>query len=177
MIMKTNKALTLIEIMIVILLFSVLLTAIFSVLATARSSWKSGSSKLTVQQEARRGMSSIVKELRQAVLSGIDGVPPDGSYYTSVTFQIPVSISESGVVWSNNIQYSLGGLDNTQIIRTQDGNQRVAANNISALTFNRAVSTPDIINVSITAQKNTFPGFSAIQSSITLTSGIAIRND
>jgi len=171
-----NKGLTLVEIILVIFLFSIILTAIFSVLAAARSSWKSGSSQLSVQQEARRGLNTMAGELRQARLSTITGVPADGSNNISVTFQIPDAISESSTTWSKNIQYSVGGLNSAQLLRTQDGQQRVLANNVSALSFIRDTLAPATINISITAQKSTFPGFSASQSNITLNTEVQVRN-
>lgn len=177
MILKKTKGLTLIEIIIVVALFSILLAAVFTALATARTSWKSGGSQLSVQQEARRGLGSMVRELRQARLSTIAGVPANGTAYASITFQIPQTISESSTTWSTNIQYSLGGLNSSQLIRTQDGNQRVLANNISGLSFSRAASKPETMNISITSQKNTFPGFSIIKSNITFNSEVTVRND
>ncbi|MFC1624253.1 type II secretion system protein J [Candidatus Omnitrophota bacterium] len=177
MILKKDKGLTLIETIIVVALFTIIFAAIFKTLRIARVSWNSSGSQLKVQQETRRGLGTMIRELRQAQLSTIAGVPADGADYNSVTFKIPVSISETGAVWSGNIQYSLGGLDNEQLLRTQVGeDQRVLANNISTLTFSRNALTPEILNISITAQKDTFPGEDTIQSDITLASEVEIRN-
>ncbi|MDP2911284.1 MAG: hypothetical protein Q8N76_03000, partial [Candidatus Omnitrophota bacterium] len=63
-----------------------------------------------------------------------------------------------------------------QLIRTQSGSQKVLANNIAAVSFNRLAVSQNVLNISITAQKNTFPGFSARQSNITLNSQVRIRN-
>ncbi len=173
---RQAKGLSLTEIIVVIFLFSIMLAAIFTVLATARNSWKSGGSRLGVQQEARRGLNSLAKELRQARLSTITGVPNDGTTYSSINFQIPDSISAGGTTWSTIIQYSIGGLNNTQLLRTQDGNQRVLTNNVSSLGFSRSASMPDVLNISITVQKNTFPGLGAIQTSETLNTEVNVRN-
>ena len=177
MMIRRKKGFSLIEITVVIFLFSIVLAALFSVLATARVSSGSGGSNVTVQQEARKGLNAMVKELRQASLVTISGVPADGIDYNSITFNIPTAITASGTTWSSNIQYVKGGLENSQLIRVQDGNQRVIANNISSLLFNRNTSAPDVLNVAISVQKNTFPGFSAIQSTISLNSEVKIRND
>lgn len=171
-----KKGLTLLEVIIVVLLFSVILAALFSALATARNSWASGGSQLSVQQEARKGLAVITEELRQARLSTIVGVPDDGANYNSITFQIPSTITAGGTTWSTNIQYSVGGLNNAQLIRTQDSAQRVLANNISSLIFSRSALKPDVINAAVSAQKNTLPGFTSSQSSITLNSKIKVRN-
>jgi type II secretory pathway pseudopilin PulG len=174
MISKRDEGLTLIEIIVVVFLFSIILASIFTVLATARNSCKSGASQLSVQQEARRGLNVMTKELRQARTSTISGVPPDGTDYSSITFQIPETISEDETTWSSTIQYSVRGLNNTQLLRVQDGNERVLANNVSALGFRR--STPETLDITITAQKNTFPGLGTIQSNLTLGCEVKIRN-
>ncbi len=173
---KHDKGMTLVEATITMLLFSIIIAAILATLAVARNSWQSGGSQLSVQQEARRGLNAMTEELRQLRLSTIAGVPADGGNYSSITFQIPQSITESGTTWSTNIQYSLGGLNSAQVLRTQGGNQRVLANDISSLAFTRNAATPDVINIIITGQKNTFPGFSVIQSNITLDTEIKVRN-
>ncbi|PIP67528.1 MAG: hypothetical protein CO035_04655 [Candidatus Omnitrophica bacterium CG_4_9_14_0_2_um_filter_42_8] len=173
---KNNKGFTLVEIIIVAFLFSIIFAAIFSVLATGRNSMSAGESQISVQESCRNSLDAMVRELRQAGASTISDVPADGADYTAITFQIPVSISATGPVWSANIRYSLGGLNGTQLLRTQSGNQRVVGNNSSSLIFNRSAVNPNVVNISITAQKNTFSGFTARQSSITLTSRVKLRN-
>lgn len=171
-----EKAFTLVEIIMAVFLFSIISAAIFSVLATAKNSLSSGESQISVQQACRNGLDIMVKELRQASISTIQDVPPDGVDYSAITFQIPVSMDESGITWSGVIQYSLGGLNGSQLIRTQSGAQRALGNNISLLVFSRSAADPDVVNITITAQKNTFPGFTARQSTITLTSQVKLRN-
>ena len=173
---KKSAGLSLIELIIVVFLFSIMTGAIFMLLGTARSCWKSGGSQLSVQQDARRGLNTMAKELRQARLSTISGVPADGTGYSSITFQIPQSISAAGTTWSTNIQYTVGGLNSSQLLRTQDANQRVLANNISSLSLSRNAPTPDIINIALGVQKNTFPGLSAIQTTITTATEVKVRN-
>lgn len=178
MIFKRNSiGMTLIEIIITISIFSVILIAIFSALATARTSWKSGESQISAQQEARKGLNKMIRELRQARVSTITGVPADGNNYSSITFQMPTAISISGTTWSSNIQYLIGGLNSSQLLRAKDGTQTVLANNISTVSFSRNTSTPDMIRISVTVQKNTFPGLSIIQSDISLSSEVKLRND
>jgi len=171
-----DNGFTLFEIMVVMFLFSIILTAIFSVLATGRISFSSADSQLTVQQEARRGLNVMIKELRQAGVSTIGGLPADGVSRASITFKIPTAIALGGITWSGDIQYSLGGLNGRQLLRTESTNQRVLANNVLTLNFSRGNITPDIVNITIIVQKNTFPGFSARQSNITLTSRVKVRN-
>ena len=173
---KKGRGFTLIELLVAVFLFSIISAAIFSVLATGRNSFDSEESQIGVQQACRNGLDAMIKELRQAGVSTITGVPADGANYSSIAFQIPAAIDAAGITWSSNIQYALGGLNGTQLIKTQSGNQRVLANNISALAFNRSAANPNAVNLSITAQKNTFPGFTARQSIITMTSSVRPRN-
>lgn len=174
--MYKNKGMTLLEIIIVVSLFVIIIACVFNVLAKSRTSWNAGASQLNVQYEARRGIDAMVKELRQTGLPSIIDVPPDGASYNSITFKIPTAISIAGITWSDNVQYSRAGLNGKQLIRTQTGNQRVLANNISALSFMRSPSEPNAVNISITAQENAFPGFTAIQSSTTISSKVKVRN-
>ncbi len=171
-----NKGFTLLEIIMVAFLFSIISAAIFSVLATGRNSLSVGESQIGVQQACRNGLDSMIKELRQAGVSTITGVPANGTNYSSITFQIPTAIAATGITWSSSIQYTLGGLNGAQLLKTQSGSQKVFANNISALSFNRSAANPNVVNISVTAQKNTFPGFTATQSTITLTSQVKLRN-
>jgi len=173
---KNRKGFTLIEIAIVVFLFSTIFAALFSVLASAKNSLNAGESQVGVQQACRNGLDAMIKELRQAGVSTIPNVPADGINYNTITFQIPAVISATGITWSNSINYALGGLNGRQLVRLESGNQKVMANNISALSFNRSAANPNVVNISITAQKNTFPGFTARQSAITLVSQVKLRN-
>ncbi|PIW67362.1 MAG: hypothetical protein COW10_06070 [Candidatus Omnitrophica bacterium CG12_big_fil_rev_8_21_14_0_65_42_8] len=173
---RNDKGFTLLEIIIAVFLFSIISAAIFSVLATAKNSLSAGESQISVQQACRNGLDSMIRELRQTGVSTITGVPANGTNYSSITFQIPTAIAAAGITWSSNIQYALGGLNGAQLLRTQSGSQKVLANNISALSFNRSTANPNVVNISVTAQKNTFPGFTAMQSTITFNSQVRLRN-
>lgn len=173
---KNNKGMSLVEMMITAFLFSIILGAIMITLSTGRASLSTGSSQVDVQQDARKALNAMVRELRQAGMTTILGVPADGSINSSITFQIPSSISVAGPVWSGAIQYSLGGLNNRQLLRVQSGNTRVMGNNISNISFSRNAGSPETLNISVSVQKNTFPGFVARQSTAALSSRVRLRN-
>ena len=173
---KNNKGFTLIEIMVVAFLFSIIFAAIFSALGIGRNSLSVGESQIGTQQACRNGLDAMMKELRQTSVSTIPDVPANGVNCSSITFQTPTAVAATGITWSSNIQYALGGLNGAQLIRTQSGNQKVLANNIAAVSFNRLAVNPNVLNISVTAQKNTFPGFTARQSNATLTSQVKLRN-
>lgn len=174
---KYNKiGFTLVEIMLVSVLLAIMLGSIYTVLNTGRLSMSAGETQLTIQQESRRGLNAMIKELRQTSPSNITDVPADGLEYNSITFQIPSNISVNGTAWSSSIQYSLGGLNGAQLISTQSGSQRVLANYITSVIFTRDAMAADLLSVQVTARKNTFSGFSSGQSNITLFSKIKLRN-
>lgn len=179
------------EMMVTIAIFLVITSALFLTLATGRTYWYSGSVQVTVQQEARRGLEYMAGELRQTRSSKIQGVPADGTWQTSIIFELPQDnngngdiVSGTDIEWSGDtasggigtIRYSLAGLNNTQLIRTvstSPGNSKVLANNITSLLFMRPDRVTDVVNIEITAQKQTVQGYPI---SATLGTEIKLRN-
>ena len=84
-----------------------------------------------------------------------------GSSSASLTFRIPQDTDGDGTIldslgnieWSPQITYALNG--SHQITRTASGATTVMANNISVLQFTRPLSPVNILQVDITASKNT----------------------
>ncbi|GAG07732.1 unnamed protein product, partial [marine sediment metagenome] len=62
---KKDSGFTLVEIMIVVVIFSLLIGTIFIVLATGKTSFQIGNVRMELQQDLRRGMDWITAELRQ----------------------------------------------------------------------------------------------------------------
>jgi len=167
------KGLTLVELMIVLLIFSIILGAIFAIMNVSRTSWQTGNVQVEMQQETRKGMDRMLRELRQSGQTIITGVPANGVSYSSIAFQIPedgdndgdVTDGSGNIEWSAQITYSLGGLDGEQLLRTSGGSSIVMANKIISLQFSRAATTPNILEISLQAQKNTAQG-TTIQSNL-----------
>lgn len=157
---------TLVEVMIVLAIFSIVGGAIFATLAIGRTSWQSGNVQVEVQQESRRGINRMVKELRQSGSATIVGVPADGEYHNSIAFQMPEDIDGDGDVvdangnieWGSQITYSMGGLDGKQLLRSKGGQVEVLANNITNFQFRRQATTPSIIEITLQSQKTTIQG-------------------
>lgn len=61
-----KKGFTLIETIVVVLIFTFLFAAILTVLTASNRSWRTAQNKLMEQQEARKAMDSIVRLLRQS---------------------------------------------------------------------------------------------------------------
>lgn len=164
--MKNNYGFTLIELMVVVAIMTIVISSLFGVLTVARQAWSIGSMRVELQQEIRKAIDTITKELRQTGISTIIGVPADGNLYTSIIFQIPDDIDADGdiidaggsIEWGAPITYAMGGLANEQILRTSGGSTKVVSNKVSSLQFRRLVASPKIVEISLQAQDNTIEG-------------------
>ncbi|MBU1853491.1 MAG: hypothetical protein KJ957_05560 [Candidatus Omnitrophica bacterium] len=103
----------------------------------------------------------------------ITGVPANGTPYNSISFRLPLTDNNGNITWSNTINYSLGGLNNRQLLRTEGTNQEILANNIVGLQLTRQVSASNIIEVTLQSQKATVSGHIV---ATTLNSKIKFRN-
>lgn len=149
--LKNNRGFTLLEMMVVIAIFSIIMAAVFLVLATGRNTWLSGTAYIQVQQEVRKSKEWIVKELSQGRHSTV-AITAGGS---TVDFQIPLNVNEGGGITWQQIRYTLGGLNNRQLLRNEGANIKVLANDITAVNFAQNLQ---LINVSITANKQDIRG-------------------
>ncbi len=167
---------SLVEVLVTLLIFSVLAGAINTVLLVGESSWQTNSVRVELIQELRKAKGSIENELRQTASSAITAGPTaaDGSTATSITFYLPNGVSGNAITWSaNTTQYILGGSDSNQLQRIENSITRVIAQNIQTLGFSRAAATSNIINVTLTAQKDTVKGRTL---SVDFTFAVQMRN-
>jgi len=170
---------TLAEVMVTVFIFSLIFTAVFMILSGGRASWYTGDAQMTVDEEVRRPLLTIDRELRQTRASEISGVPADNNFYANITFNVPFDRDGDGSVidslgnieWSDNINYALNG--NKQIVRSTASGTSILANNISSLQFRRLSGSPNVIQIYITALKTAVSG-RILQSNIM--SSIKIRN-
>ncbi len=162
---KETNGFTLVELMLVVFIFSIILGVVFVVLSMSSRSWQSGNVQVEVQQETRKGMYSMLKELRQSSLARIT-VTAD-----MVTFRIPQNVDNSGnITWGEDIVYSLGGLNGEQLLRTQDEESRVLANNVQSLQFSASGKE---ITITLVAEKESVPQRTI---TATLSSQVTLRN-
>lgn len=144
------RGFSLTELMVTIFIFSILLGATYGVLSMSRTSYQTGDSQIVVQQEARKAMDKIVKEIREA---------------SSVDISAPYPFT----IWGNKIKYQVSG---TQLERTVEGQlPTILANNILSVQF--TLFGGNTVYVTLTAQKNTIFGRPL---SATLNSQITLRN-
>ena len=139
-----NRGFTLIEIMVVFTVFSIIIGAIYAVFTVGNQSWLQGAAQVDVQQEARRAMDWMIRELRESRDSGIT-IASGGS---SITFEIPSNLGSTDIIWDYQVQYFLSG---AQLMRTLSDKStgvpiaidvnRVLANDVNNLQFTRIQTT------------------------------------
>ena len=100
-------------------------------------------------------------------------VPADNNWYPQITFSI-AQVSDGSVAWSPLLNYSLGGADGQQLIRTFNGQPQTIADHITLLQFSRQAATPNIVNVQLTASVPTNRGNQKLTS--TLNFKVFLRN-
>ena len=161
------------ELIIVVLISSFLIGGIYTVLGAGTSSWEINRDRLEVQQELRKGMDWMRRDLRQAGISTVTGVPANGTWYTTIIFQTPSGVAGGTITWNAAVQYSRAGTGNQQLLRTVGGTPRVIAQNFNTLQFRRTAADPSVIQISAQAQKNT-PQHGLI--SMTVTTQERMRN-
>lgn len=181
--MKDSKGFSLIELMVVMVIFILVMGSVLGLLSVGQVSWQSGSSKITVTQELRRGMESMVKELSQAEISTLS--LSDGGTSNSISFKTAQDLNGDGTISFSSgeleglratdpsIVYSLtysASLGFNQLTKTVDGSSSVLANYLTALQFTRS---SNIVEISISGQKTS--AFGRVLSG-SLNGRLALRN-
>ncbi len=141
-----------VEVLVMVFIYSIIAGACYVALMSGNTFWQVTSVETELQQELRKGMDAMTEDLRQAGSSSITDVPADGVWYTTITFKICTGVSGGSISWSSNIQYVLGtGANANRLLR----GGKVVAQDIETLQIRRKTSSPNIVEVSLLAQKNT----------------------
>lgn len=151
------RGLTLTEILVTILIFSIVMIAIGLTMVAGRNSLFTSDTPTQLRQNLLFSIMSISRELRETTPSETN--LSEGANSNSITFKVPFDNNADGVVvdtvgnieWSSNITYSLNGAH--QLIRTQGGATSILSPNIASLQFSRPLGKDRIIQIDITAQK------------------------
>ena len=147
-----KKGFTLLELMVVVLLTSVVMSALFMVLSSGQSTWFEADTQVTVQQELRKALRAMTRELAMSGPSQVS-VEDDGAADTSVSFNISTGATGGGVVsWTGPINFSVVS---GQLLRINGSDTRVLANNVSSLRLLRAGASPRMLRINTTVTKNT----------------------
>ena len=129
---------TLLEIVIVMLIFSIISTAALTLLISSQNVFGSGTTIANLENQARRIVEQLANEIQQSSVSRLSPAPPAlPEYLDSMTYQINIGYVNGVIQWSTPItlafQYAAGetddGIDNNGngmidegfLTRTQDG--------------------------------------------------------
>jgi len=172
-ILENKTGFTMVEALVSVAIFSFMSLALFSILLVGQKSWSMNSTKIQLQQELRKSMETMINDLRQAGNASITNVPADDNWYTTITFQVPSTVTSGSIVWdSNTIQYVLGGTGGDLLQRIQ-GTTRTVSQGISVLGFRRLSTASNILEVNIVALGTPPNGE---QMDITLNFDVELRN-
>lgn len=154
---------SLVEILIVLAVFSIVGGAILATLLSAQRSWASGSGQAMVASNLRSTLDRLGWELAQSSPSRVQW-PGYGRSDSRITFQVPFDRNKNGTIdldsggkviaseWSDPITYRAGYPRNSTLpvlFKQGGGNpDEVLAGRISRLTFSRA-SYSDVVNITI----------------------------
>jgi Tfp pilus assembly protein PilV len=148
-----NQGLSLSELLVSIFIFSILSASLLAVVVVGQRSWSTNSVKIGMRQELRKSMETMINDLRQAGDDSIADVPADDTWYTSITFQVPQTVTGGIITWdSNAIQYTLGGTNGDQLQKITGGSTQIVSQDIQSLQFRRLSTAPNILEVALAAQ-------------------------
>lgn len=149
-----NHGFTLVEVMLVVVIFSIMFTVTFDVLLTGRRSFDVASIRYDIQTNAALGLNNMARELKNSASLYVD-VDAGGDW---VKFLVPIGYSQNGdIIWgadgqaNHRIRYEVSG---NQLVRDRfdtfdsivNGTTRILANYVDDVDFN-SQSNGLIVNI------------------------------
>ena len=99
------RGFTLVELMVVIVIFTIIVAGIFGVLYVGKENWYTGTTQIDLQEETRKAMRAIVKELRESGFAGGTSKVNISGGGGIITFQVPVvpldAADDDGTLWND----------------------------------------------------------------------------
>ncbi len=170
--LNNHNGFTLLELMVVIAIFLIITSCIFAVLITGKRAWNISETQVDINSEARKALQRMTQELSLTSPSRftITSISADED---NLTFQTPSSYAARIVVWGDQIQYSLGGINAEQFLRTNLNTLEVEvlSNNVTRLLFNNP--SADLLSITMEITKQSSKGDNL---RFQLTSQVALRN-
>jgi len=152
-----KKRFTLIELLVVVLIFASIFVAILGILTIGKRSWRMGTIQAEIQQEARRAMGVMVRNLRGA--SSVD----TGTFVSGISDDF-IRFTSSG----QTIEYALSG---NELQKTVSSTTTFVARDIESVQF-KLLGT-DTIHIVLTTQKSS--AFTGVMDTV-LNSQVVLRN-
>lgn len=148
---------TALEMLISVSLSAMIFYALFVVMRIGDQQIQQTQVKMFIQDSARIGINKMLEELRQSAPTRIQ-INNGG---TSLQFQIPNPSNPVGndykPDWTNSwtISYTIGGLNNAQLIRTNSttGQTTVLANDVQGITFTGNMASPTVVTINMNVQR------------------------
>ncbi len=179
-----NKGFSLVEILVVTFILVIVITALLITLNTGDLTNKIGSARLEVQQEVRRAMDWMVRDLRQTnrvkleVLDQLGtrkqfNLLANGETFSEPLFNICTDYIDLSVQWSaNQIGYAFDNINKT-ITRTDYGTTQVwQFNNIDSLTFKKI--SLNLLRITVSGKKT---ARGSIEPTFALEEEVKLRNE
>lgn len=178
-----KKGFTLVELMIVVLVFTVLFAALLTVLTSSQRSWITGHNQLEEQQEARKAVDSITKLLRKSnpdwVISGVH-YPVSITGGNRIDFYEPVFDVNGNITDLKKVTFKINPSDSTQLLKKEGtADAVVVANTIVNVAFSggcagctsfsctTVANDCPVVTLQVTTNKN---------SDFTLVNQVSLRN-
>jgi Tfp pilus assembly protein PilW len=137
----TKKGVTLTEAMISTVLFTFLMTGLYASLEAGRLSFSTQSKSVTAQQEVRKAIDQLSRELRSVESASVS----NSSSAASLSYTHPTEGTVS-YTWTNDT----GDPNAMRLLRTNSTSSRIIAQNISAVSFTNNLDNY-IINITASA--------------------------
>gem|GEM_PF-863301 len=191
---NTQKGFTLVEVMIVSAVSAIIIFGVFTILQVSNRQLEIIHAKMTLQEGPREALFKMAQELRQTAWHKIEdtfGTADGNGVQRAITlsFIVPVPApDESSLVdshfspkWAHDIRYSLNE-DTRQVVRTAidlttgETKEVVLANEVTSLEFSRNSSAPELITITMGAQRVLANGNTIPDQPIQMTAEAEARN-
>lgn len=164
--MKSRRGFSLVELLVVVALFSIMAAALGLSLVSAQKTWSLGTRQAVLTAELRKVLDQVSRELVQSRAAQIQRPFPNGAWDTQVLFRIPQDQNGDGSVlgaggliteWSRDISYQMGRSNDCSraAVNPPGFNPRTTvttvANHITDLRFRRQAAIPDVVEIRATA--------------------------
>jgi len=167
-----SRGITFIELMVAMGIFIGVAAAIFAILSGGRRAWLTSEAQIDVQSELRHALIAMTGELGLAG-PGTVFIVNVSAAEDRIIFQTPSGFAGGAVTWGSQIQFSLGGNNGHQLMRTDitTGQTESLANYITALHFSQPAA--DLVQIAMAGERQAVSGNTP---SMQITTQVALRN-